>query len=126
MLFHPGLSITGHAHPGSRILIKLGLNQDEPEPGVISGGIRLKDLEPAWTEVAVLVKLRSEGLDFAEGGDEGVVMLRRGEKQVSCTLVARVETGLVPGASLKIDASYLCKGKVQGSAHHEVLIVTGA
>ena len=126
MLFHPGLSISGHVYPGNRILIDLTLRQDEPEPGVISGGVRLKDLAPDWTEVAVLVKLRSDGLSFGEGGDEGVVMLRRGEKQVRCTLVAKVESGLAPGSSLKIDATYRCNGSVRGSAHREILIITRA
>ena len=65
MMFHPVISFAGNVRPGQRLVITLSLRVKTPDPGVISGGVRLKDLEPDWSEISVLVKLSSEGLTFA-------------------------------------------------------------
>jgi anti-anti-sigma factor len=119
-LFHPTLSLVGEARPGARLILSLGLRRKSPDPGVISGGIKLKDLAPGWTEQVIEVKLESSDVRFDPGGDQGVIMIKHdAEDAGSCTLIGTVSDEAAPGGKITVEARFSTDKKPVGSAYRE-------
>ena len=120
MLFYPTISFAGTVQPGKRLILTLSLGRSHPDPGVDTDGVRIKDLPSDWEEAPVVVRVTSKHLDFDAGGNEGVILLRRREDTVRCTLVATVSEEVDLDRFITVDVTYLTRGHARGDASREI------
>jgi CHAT domain/Ternary complex associated domain 7 len=115
---HPSLDVIGNVTPAAEIRIRIDLTR---LAGPLTAGppIPLADLPDDWSEMPITARVESSHLSFPDG-NEGVVLVRRGQASLAFTLRAEVAAELPPGGEIEIRASFRLRNRFCGEARRLV------
>ncbi len=117
---YPSVRADGEVRPAAALRIEVDLAS---QPGASTAGpaIPFSDLPGDWSELPISVRVASSHLSFPDG-DEGVVLIRRGQPSIPYRLRAEVTAELPPSGHIEIRASFRHRNRFCGDARCLVAI----
>lgn len=116
---YPALASPGMARSGKPMLVLVDLRREAPEGEEAPEGLRIAGLPVDWKQETLHVKLRSSGILFSPGGDEGTLLLGRQDSISRASFSGLVSGVTKEGGHLEVEATFHRNGRLLGVARRK-------